>query len=59
MFEKYLTDGEIDLTGHYLTDDRNNPCKWRFPDGIVVPANGYLLVWADEDGADTPGVVGE
>ena len=40
----------MDLTGKYLSDEANNPRKWRFPDGTMIPANGYLIVWADEDG---------
>jgi hypothetical protein len=51
-----VTDTEVDLTGHYLSDEPNNPTKWQFPDGTKIPANSYLLVWADEDGLDTPGL---
>jgi len=51
-----LTDQEVDLTGHYLSDEPNNPRKWQFPTGTKIAADGYLLVWADEDGADTPGL---
>jgi spore coat protein CotH len=51
-----ITDAEVDLTGRYLSDEPNNPTKWKFPDGTKIPANGYLLVWADEDGLDTPGL---
>jgi len=50
------TNEEVDLTGRYLTDDPTNPTQWQFPDGTKIPANGYLLIWADEDGADTPGL---
>ena len=51
-----LNGAAVDLTGHYLTDDPENPRKWQFPDGATIAANGYLLVWADEEGADTPGL---
>ena len=51
-----LTPQEIDLTGLYLTDKPENPRKWPFPAGTVIPANGYLLVWADEEESDTPGL---
>ena len=27
-----------------------------FPAGTVIPANGHLLVWADEDVANSPGL---
>lgn len=51
-----LSDQAVSLTGRYLTDDPSNPRKWQFPDGLSIPADGYLLVWADENGADTPGL---
>lgn len=51
-----LTEQDVDLTGRYLSDEPNNPRKWAFPPGTVIPANGYLLVWADEDGAATAGL---
>lgn len=34
------------LSGYRLTDDPTNPNKWIFPDNIMIPAKGYLLVWA-------------
>lgn len=39
----------LDLSGFTLTDDPANPNKWRIPAGTLIPAQGYLLVWADED----------
>lgn len=45
-----LTALDIDLTGRYLSDEPGNPRKWQFPAGTIIPANGYLLIWADEDG---------
>ncbi len=39
----------LDLAGYYLTDDYANLKKFRFtttPGQVVVPANGYLLIWA-------------
>jgi hypothetical protein len=51
-----ITDQEVDLTGHYLSDEPGNMRKWQFPAGTTIPANGYLLVWADEDGTATPGL---
>jgi hypothetical protein len=51
-----ITDQEVDLTGRYLSDEPNNPRKWTFPAGTKIPADGYLLVWADENGAATPGL---
>lgn len=51
-----VTDQEVDMTGRYLSDEPGNPRKWVFPAGTVIPANGYLLVWADEDGTATEGL---
>ncbi|MBP7407998.1 MAG: T9SS type A sorting domain-containing protein, partial [Flavobacteriales bacterium] len=25
--------------------------KWQFPEGSVIPGNGYMIVWADDDGS--------
>jgi hypothetical protein len=38
---------DIDLGGYYLSDTLTNKTQYRIPDGYVVPANGFLLVWAD------------
>lgn len=51
-----LANQPVDLTGIYLTDDENNPTKWPFPAGTTIPANGYLVVWADEDSSESPGL---
>jgi hypothetical protein len=51
-----VTDEEVDLTGWHLSDEPNNPRKWQFPAETKISANGILMVWADEDGMDTPGL---
>ncbi len=51
-----VTDQDVDLSGRYLSDEPNNARKWQFPPGTTIPADGYLLVWADEDGSATPGL---
>ncbi len=49
-FELYNpTPFNVDLAGYYLTDTTNNKVKFRIPNGYFVPANGFLLIWADED----------
>ena len=50
------SDTTVDMAGRYLSDDVDNPRKWTFPAGTAIPAGGYLLVWADEDGTATPGL---
>jgi len=41
---------EIELEGLFLSDNPSNLIKWPFPD-TNIRANGYLIVWADEDGS--------
>jgi len=47
----------IDIGGLYLTDNLTTPTKWRFPDDkswvTTIGAGGYLLIWADNDIADS------
>jgi len=45
--------GTINIGGIYLTDDLSVPTKWQFPDATSIQAEGYLLIWADDDIADT------
>ncbi len=47
-------DNAVLLTGMYLTDKEDDPTKWEFPENTEIPANGYLIVWLDEDGEDAP-----
>lgn len=48
------TSQPVNMLNWSMTDNRNNPLKWVFPD-TIIPAGGYLLVWADEDASD-PGL---
>ena len=51
--ELYNTaDSTVNLSGMYLSDKEDNPTKWQFPNGTVIAANGYLIVWCDEDHND-------
>lgn len=34
------------LSGWYLTDDPDDPGKWCFPPGVILPAGDYLVVFA-------------
>lgn len=43
------TANPISLKGIYLSDTLPNLGKWNFPDWATIPANGYLIVWCDED----------
>ncbi|WCJ58246.1 lamin tail domain-containing protein [Fontisphaera persica] len=42
-------DSPVNLAGYYLTDNLANPRQYRIPDGFVIPARGFLLVWADNE----------
>jgi len=41
----------IDLSGYFLSDNATNLIKWEFPQGTIIDGQGYLIVWADEDGS--------
>ena len=51
------TAGTIDTAGMYLEDSGNS---WRVPDNkpgeTTILPGGYLLIWADNDVCDTPGL---
>ena len=47
---------QVDLSGMNLSDSRQNIHKWSFPDGTIVPPNGYVLVWADDAKGTAPGL---
>lgn len=48
------TASAIDLSGYYLSDRPNaNPLMWQIPEGTSIEPNGYLIIWADEDTAQT------
>lgn len=42
----------VDIGGYWLTDNPQNPMKWQVPtnrpDSSIIPAEGYLLFFADE-----------
>ncbi|MDA0986162.1 MAG: CotH kinase family protein [Bacteroidetes bacterium] len=49
------TSSTINIGGKFLTDDKTKPTKWKIPAGTTINANGYLIIWADED-TDTVGL---
>lgn len=53
--EIYNSSGStIDLSGMYLSDDLNDPFKSKIPNGVTIPAGGFVLFWADEQGSQGP-----
>jgi spore coat protein CotH len=43
------TSAPLNLFGLYLTDDFSNPTKFSFPPNSIISANGYLMIWADQE----------
>lgn len=44
------TTASVDVGGMSLNDQaNNNPPRWVFPAGSIVPARGYLVIYADAD----------
>ncbi|SVA05369.1 uncharacterized protein METZ01_LOCUS58223 [marine metagenome] len=35
------------LNGFFLTDDLDDPLKWKIPDDTSIEPEGYLIIWAD------------
>ena len=48
------TSNDVDLSGYFLTDSKDNLTKFEFLAGTTIKANGYLVIWADEDGTQGP-----
>ena len=42
-----------DLSGWTLSDDPAQPARFTFPPGTLIPAGGFLLVWADGEPEQT------
>ncbi len=50
------SDKEVSLATMYLSDNKENLSKWAFPENTKMSAGGYLIVWADGDQTDQPGL---
>jgi hypothetical protein len=44
-----LSSSAIDISGYFLSDDKDLRSKWKFPSGTSVPGMGFLIIWADDD----------
>jgi hypothetical protein len=49
----------VNLSGYFLTDTLSDRTKWAIPTNTVIAPHGFLLVWADEDGAQDGGTNGD
>lgn len=38
----------VNLKNHFITDNLNNPQKYRFLTDVFVPAGGYVIIWTDD-----------
>lgn len=48
--ELYNTTSEpYNASGMYLTDNISKPHKYTIPYGTMIPANGYLVIWCDNE----------
>ncbi|HMJ90841.1 MAG TPA: lamin tail domain-containing protein, partial [Candidatus Acidoferrum sp.] len=49
-FELYNpNNAPVNLSGYYLTDTLLQPTTWTIPANTIIPAKGFLLVWADDE----------
>ncbi|MBN1951005.1 MAG: CotH kinase family protein [Bacteroidales bacterium] len=49
IYNDYTT--ALNLREFYLTDNLQNPDKWRIETDAIIPAGGYIIIWCD--GRDT------
>lgn len=43
------TSSSYDVSGMFLSDKLSQPEKYKIPNGTVIPANGYLIIWCDKE----------
>ncbi len=48
-------DEPLDIGGFFLSDDLEEDTLWKIPEGTIVEANAYLVLWASGKGKDGPG----
>ncbi len=54
-FEVYNPSSQsVNMSGMYITDNPQNPTKWKVGEGVVIPAGGYLVFMADSEPAQGP-----
>lgn len=41
---------DVDLSGYFVTDNLKSPTKYMLPEGTMIEAGGYLLIWCDDRG---------
>jgi hypothetical protein len=48
-----LSNEDLNISGFYLTDSKNDLKKWKFPEGTIILRDSFLCVWADSDTLQT------
>lgn len=43
------TNKSVNLGGKFLWTAQTGMGIWQFPEGSIIPANGFLIIWADND----------
>ena len=43
------SDSPVEIGGWFLTDNTNDPKKWRIPNETIIPAHGYWVALEDND----------
>lgn len=43
---------DLNLAGYYLSDATTNLAKWQFPLNSIIPAHGYMIIWADDEATE-------
>jgi len=43
------TNTDVPLSNYFLSDTASFMHKWELPIDAIIPANGYLIIWADKD----------
>ena len=38
---------DVEIGNYFLSDKPDNPAKWRIPVNTIIPAGGYVVIWAD------------
>jgi hypothetical protein len=46
-----LSSSVKDISGYFLSDNKDHFSKWEFPSGTSIAGNGFLIIWADDDSA--------
>ncbi|PHR47727.1 MAG: hypothetical protein COA32_07165 [Fluviicola sp.] len=42
-------DTAVNINGYYLTDEASKPTKYAINNDLIIPANGHLIIWCDNE----------